>query len=291
MSGRRERLAERRKRAGYTQETLAAEVGVDRRTVARWEDGAVDPRPEHRKQLAAALGLSMDELADDLHAESGASGHQQHSPAEVGTSFILVPPVAHAEDVASSRGARWIHQHTRLTRLAVAGVVAAAAVGLIQLLLPEREVSTPLIALHSGRCVSVTGDVMAEGAKATQHACTGVPGRTWHLERVGKGSADPAVFRIVGVNSGRCLTFSEERIGGARVIVQQLCRAALEIQEWRFIIEEQRDGFSYGQLINMGQGSCLDINGGSVDAAAPVVLWICGEQRNQRFGVAGEAVS
>lgn len=135
------------------------------------------------------------------------------------------------------------------------------------------------------------GDVIADGAKTYQHPCTGEPGRTWKLKRVEEGPADPAVFRIVGADSGRCLTFSEERFGGARVIVQQICDPASDAQEWRFVVEEQRNGFSYGQLINMRRSTCLDINGNSVDVGTPVVLWICGGQYNQRFGVADEAVS
>ncbi|MGQ0777968.1 MAG: RICIN domain-containing protein [Pseudonocardiales bacterium] len=205
-------------------------------------------------------------------------------------SSTIAAPGAGAEDVAGSRGARWANRLTRMTLLAVAGGLVVAAVGLLLLLSPEAEVSTPLVALHSGKCVSITGDVMADGVKVQQHTCTGVPGRTWRLESVGEGLADWAVFRIVGVDSGRCLTFSEERFGGAQVIVQQTCDPASDAQEWRFIIEEQRNGSSYGQLINMRSSTCLDINGGSVDVDTPVVLWMCGDQRNQRFGVADEAV-
>jgi len=66
MQARRRRFAERRKAAGFTQESLAEVVGVDRSTVVRWERGATDPQPWHRPRLAAALALSVDGLAELL---------------------------------------------------------------------------------------------------------------------------------------------------------------------------------------------------------------------------------
>ncbi|WP_229360121.1 helix-turn-helix transcriptional regulator [Streptomyces albidoflavus] len=55
-------LAERRRAVGYSQETLAHLLGVDRTTVGRWESGRVFPQPPQRRGLANALGLSLDEL-------------------------------------------------------------------------------------------------------------------------------------------------------------------------------------------------------------------------------------
>lgn len=42
MTG-RHRLARRRKAVGHTQESLAALLGVDRSTTARWEHGSTEP--------------------------------------------------------------------------------------------------------------------------------------------------------------------------------------------------------------------------------------------------------
>src|SRR5437762_11549881 len=51
MAIRRQRLAERRKAVGYTQEQLAEQLGVERTTVARWEAGATAPQPWQRPNL------------------------------------------------------------------------------------------------------------------------------------------------------------------------------------------------------------------------------------------------
>src|SRR5690348_6007719 len=66
MSGRRHRLAQRRKTVGLSQERLAEIIGVDRSTVVRWERADTDPQPWHRPRLADALRLSVEDLAELL---------------------------------------------------------------------------------------------------------------------------------------------------------------------------------------------------------------------------------
>lgn len=56
------RLAERRRALGYSQEGLAHALGVDRRTVGRWETRETTPQPPLRPQLAELLHLDLDEL-------------------------------------------------------------------------------------------------------------------------------------------------------------------------------------------------------------------------------------
>ncbi|WNV90249.1 helix-turn-helix transcriptional regulator [Umezawaea sp. Da 62-37] len=58
-------LAAARETAGYTQETLAVAVKVERTTIGRWERGVQSPQPWQRRGLAGVLQVSLDEL-DDL---------------------------------------------------------------------------------------------------------------------------------------------------------------------------------------------------------------------------------
>ncbi|MBP2474804.1 transcriptional regulator with XRE-family HTH domain [Crossiella equi] len=58
-------FADCRHAAGYTQETFADKLGVDRTTVGRWERGVQSPQPWQRPDLATALDISLDHL-DDL---------------------------------------------------------------------------------------------------------------------------------------------------------------------------------------------------------------------------------
>ncbi|MEU6246077.1 helix-turn-helix transcriptional regulator [Glycomyces sp. NPDC047010] len=59
----RPRLQERRQALGHTQESLAAEIGVETSTVRRWETQDRAPLPQHRRRLAEALNVSATELA------------------------------------------------------------------------------------------------------------------------------------------------------------------------------------------------------------------------------------
>ena len=55
-------LAPRRKRAGYTQQTLADALGIDRARLANWETGAIWPSASWLPKLADLIGCSIDDL-------------------------------------------------------------------------------------------------------------------------------------------------------------------------------------------------------------------------------------
>jgi len=63
---RRNGLASARRAAGYTQETLAAELYIDRSTVIRWEAGDHRPLPYIQPKLARLLGRSQEQLSELL---------------------------------------------------------------------------------------------------------------------------------------------------------------------------------------------------------------------------------
>lgn len=60
---------------GFTQQSLAERLGLERSTVGRWERGTGTPQPWNQPYLAKALGLSRDALADLLRVEPAAGTH------------------------------------------------------------------------------------------------------------------------------------------------------------------------------------------------------------------------
>ncbi len=57
-----ERLAKRRKEAGYSQESLAEQLGVSRQAVSKWERSESSPDTDNLIALAQIYGVSLDEL-------------------------------------------------------------------------------------------------------------------------------------------------------------------------------------------------------------------------------------
>lgn len=69
MASKRWRFAASRRSAGYSQEQLAEQLGVERSTVTRWEAGETTPQPWVRPKLAKLLTVSGEQL-DGLLAEA-----------------------------------------------------------------------------------------------------------------------------------------------------------------------------------------------------------------------------
>jgi transcriptional regulator with XRE-family HTH domain len=85
----RRSLARARKIAGYSQESLAERLGVDRSTVARWEAGEYEPQPWQRPRIAEALGVSLcevNQLLDEVEPQGRAAGR---SASLVGAAGVL----------------------------------------------------------------------------------------------------------------------------------------------------------------------------------------------------------
>lgn len=55
-------MAEARKAAGLTQESAAAQLGIDRSTIAKWETGVALPRLEMAVRVADLYRCNIDDL-------------------------------------------------------------------------------------------------------------------------------------------------------------------------------------------------------------------------------------
>ncbi|WP_441245221.1 helix-turn-helix transcriptional regulator [Kitasatospora sp. McL0602] len=70
MVVRRERFIALRVKSGFTQESLAEAMGVDRSTIGRWERGGTSPQPWQMAKLGRLLGVGRDELSTALGTSS-----------------------------------------------------------------------------------------------------------------------------------------------------------------------------------------------------------------------------
>lgn len=77
-----QRLVDRRKAAGLSQEALAAQLGVSRQAVNKWERSESSPDTDNLIALAALYGVSLDEL---LYGEAVASADDEAQNSNAGT--------------------------------------------------------------------------------------------------------------------------------------------------------------------------------------------------------------
>ena len=70
-----ESIRQRRTELGLSQSELAAEVGVDKRQIRRYESGETQPTLPIAKAIARALGISIDELAGEEAHRVNLTGH------------------------------------------------------------------------------------------------------------------------------------------------------------------------------------------------------------------------
>ena len=72
-----EKISSGRRKKGYSQQALAAECGISKRTVASYETDGRKPHPGTLKKLAAALDYSVDYLSDDTLDETRLPDEEQ----------------------------------------------------------------------------------------------------------------------------------------------------------------------------------------------------------------------
>ena len=105
-----QRLVDRRKAAGLSQEALAAQLGVSRQAVSKWERSESSPDTDNLIALAALYGMSLDELLYG-EAASDADGSEDGSTETVDEAKEAEDSAEHADcgdkplvDISLARG-------------------------------------------------------------------------------------------------------------------------------------------------------------------------------------------
>ncbi|MGH3992292.1 MAG: helix-turn-helix domain-containing protein, partial [Pseudonocardiaceae bacterium] len=163
MAGRRWRFAKARKIAGYTQESLAAELNVDRTTVTRWEAGESEPQPYCWPKLAKLLGVSRNEVGQ-LFSENGGDTHA--SPAAAVELLNVDRPVLDRRSMlVGSAAAALVLGDAEALRRELADAVDHAAMSDASLDDWERTIHQYGLAFYYRNPISVLADLTADFAE------------------------------------------------------------------------------------------------------------------------------
>jgi DNA-binding XRE family transcriptional regulator len=169
MFVKRRSFAQTRRAAGYTQESLAEYLGVDRTTVARWESGEYSPQPWLRPKIAKAFGLSLRELSE-LVDGVGTTGCTPGVSALVVRAEGVSVPVAGAGQASQQPGGEVGHDQLR-REVQLVGAYAETKAPQTTTGLPQLPWNTDQLAISTAHAilagfVKVTGVELAEGLGA-----------------------------------------------------------------------------------------------------------------------------
>jgi hypothetical protein len=138
----------------------------------------------------------------------------------------------------------------------------------------------PIKATHSNLCLNVPVGNTAIGRQLNQEPCNGSTAQNWQVKPFGQG------FNLVNQATGLCVDSQASKQWGGKV-VQQTCDGTAQ-QMW----SAKSQGAGY-QLVTAYSSHCLDVFGGFVESATPMIQWGCHGGSNQTFiaGVASAATA
>jgi uncharacterized protein (DUF1800 family) len=130
-----------------------------------------------------------------------------------------------------------------------------------------------LVARHSGKCLDVPNDSMADAAALIQWDCHGGDNQAWKLETVEAG-----YYRLVSRHSGKALDVSGASVADAAAVLQFTPHSG-QNQQWR--LEAVSDG--YYRLVARHSGKALDVNDASTDNGATMSQFTPHQGANQQW--------
>jgi hypothetical protein len=143
----------------------------------------------------------------------------------------------------------------------------------ITLLPPSDEGFTSVaVAMHSQQCLDNTNLSTSDGNQQQQFPCEGGDQQRWSFRPVA-GVAD--TYTVVNEQSGKCLDVSGASTADGAAVVGWACGGGANQQfTLRKVTYSGNDAHDY-QLVARHSGKCVDVNGVSTAARAPVIQWTC----------------
>lgn len=129
-----------------------------------------------------------------------------------------------------------------------------------------------LVVRHSGKCLDITSNSTADGARALQYTCGTGNNQRFTVQNLGNG-----YHRLVARHSGKCLDVSSNSTAEGATVLQYTCGGANN-QQWQL-----RDVGGYLDLVARHSGKCLQVDGASTANGAAAVQRTCGSGADQQW--------
>jgi hypothetical protein len=136
-----------------------------------------------------------------------------------------------------------------------------------------------LVAQHSGKCISIGGSAIHNGAPAIQFQCGDYIDQRVSIEDAGSG-----YHRIVFTHSGKCLTVQGGYTWDGAILDQWTCLGQSN-QKWSGTFS---NGVYYPHASQLNPTKCITVSGGSTANGAQIDQWQCLGQSNQNWQTAGQ---
>ena len=145
----------------------------------------------------------------------------------------------------------------------------------------------PVVAVHSGRCLDITGGPQATGEHALieQWQCTGATSPTtnqiWNFQDAGNGTVRLIAQNTFGTASPKCVQPQGGVLTNATPLETLVCDANSAVQKW---VRENHDGNQYSFRLD-GTTSCIDIQQSGQVNGSSALLYACKGTSNQSWVV------
>ncbi len=133
---------------------------------------------------------------------------------------------------------------------------------------PGPESTTTFTAVHSQKCLEITGNSQTTEAKAVQSSCDQGANQQFQLTTVGTN-----MYQLKVSHSGQCLEVAGASTAPGTLLQQNTCTTG---NHQRF-----RMAGSPSTLVAVHSGQCIDVAGGSTSNGARLVQWTCHGGPNQ----------
>ncbi|WP_369356070.1 RICIN domain-containing protein [Streptomyces sp. cg2] len=130
---------------------------------------------------------------------------------------------------------------------------------------------------HSGKCLTIAGGSLANGANAVQATCVdGADNQAFELVPAGN-----ATFMVRAMHSGACLEVENSGTGAGANVQQWWCVDAPN-QRWRLVMADVSKGLYELRPAHV-DNRCLDIARSSLNDGANAGQWYCNGDANQHW--------